>query len=612
MEPMTREKLLEILSGFEWNDVEFKEAARDVPREAFPTVSAFSNTSGGWLIFGVKEANGKFEIIGVIDVDKVQGGFLTALRNPQRISKIVTPEESHMRVEDKVLLIFYIPEARRQDKPIYLGNDLNRSYVRKGSSDMRCSEEELRRFIRDASSDPFDRETIQEDITKCYNFDTLHWYRENFNRRNPGYNPSIPDLDFLQHWGYIIDQGGVLLPTRASLLLFGTQPIIIKHLPRMVVDCQWINASFDEEMLEQRWDDRLVCEDNLFNTWRFLADFYLRHAERPFRIEGEDLQRQDLPADYIAFREACINLLIHQDYGDYNRKASIRFYKDRLVLSNPGDAFAFSLSELLEPGEKEIRNPTVVSAFRRIGLSEQAGTGIRAIFNSWNHLDRVPPEIINDKARKSFEICLLKEPLMTEEQILFQASLGVKLSPEEAEAFALVCRKIQLPFVEIKALTGSTRDAQQIVEKLQRQRLIEVLSTKPQPHIRIAEHLLPFFDTKPAEAATQPLAATERLVSEQPAATTESLVSEQPRPLRGLNDIQWRVVHLCDVPRSMQELLNEAGISSRQFFRNTYLEPLIQGGIIRMTYPDIPNHPRQTYVLTEDGVRLKSQQINGV
>lgn len=611
MEPMTREKLLEILSGFEWNDVEFKEAARDVPKEAFPTVSAFSNTSGGWLIFGVKEANGKFEIIGVIDVDKVQGDFLTALRNQQRISKIVTPEESHMRVDDKVLLIFYIPEARRQDKPIYLGNDLTRSYVRKGGSDMRCSEEELRRFIRDASSDPFDREIIQEDITKCYNFDTVRWYRENFNRRNPGYDPSIPDLDFLQHWGYIIDQGGVLLPTRASLLLFGTQPIIIKHLPRMVVDCQWINASFDEELLDQRWDDRLVCEDNLFNAWRLLADFYLRHAERPFRIEGEDLQRQDLPADYIAFREACINLLIHQDYGDYNRKASIRFYKDRLVLSNPGDAFAFSLSELLEPGEKEIRNPTIVSAFRRIGLSEQAGTGIRAIFTSWNHLDRVPPEIINDKARKSFEICLLKEPLMTEEQILFQASLGVKLSPEEAEAFALVCRKIQLPFVEIKALTGSTRDAQQIVEQLQRQRLIEVLSTKPQPHIRIAEHLLPFFDSKPAEAATQPLAATERLVSEQPAATTESLVSEQPRPLRGLNDIQWRVVHLCDVPRSMQELLNEAGISSRQFFRNTYLEPLIQGGIIRMTYPDIPNHPRQTYVLTEAGVRLKSQQING-
>lgn len=610
MEPMTREKLLEILSGFEWNDVEFKEAAHDVPKEAYPTVSAFSNTGGGWLVFGVKEANGRFEVIGVIDVDKVQSDFLTSLRNPQRISKIITPEESHMRLDDKVLLIFYIPEARRQDKPINIGNDLTRSFIRKGGSDMKCSEEELRRFIRDASSTPFDREALPEDITKCYNLDTVHWYRDNFHRRNPAFDPSISDMDFLQHWGYITDQNGILAPTRASILLFGAQPAVIKHLPRMVVDCQWINSNFDEAMLDQRWDDRLECEDNLLNSWRLLADFYMRHSERPFRIEGENLQRQDLPADYVAFREACINLLIHQDYGDFNRKAAIKFYRDRLVLSNPGDAFAFSLNELLEPGEKEIRNPTIVSAFRRIGLSEQAGTGIRAIYSSWNNLDRVPPEILNDKARKSFEICLLKEPLISEEQLLFQGSLGVRLSSEEAEAFALVCRKIQLPFVEIKALAGSTRQAQQIVDRLKLQGLIEVLSNKPQPYIRLAEHLLPFFETKTAEKEAPAAVDPERLVSDQPAAQAASLVTDQPKPLRVLSEVQWRLVGLCDVPRSMQELLNEAGVSSRQFFRKTYLEPLIEGGILRMSYPEIPNHPRQTYVLTEVGIQLKSQHTS--
>ncbi len=612
MEPMTREKLLEILAGFEWNDVEFKEAAHDVPKEAFPTVSAFSNTAGGWLVFGVKESKGRFEVIGVIDVDKVQGDFLTSLRNPQRINKIVTPEESHMKIDEKVLLIFYIPEARRQDKPINLGNDLTRSFIRKGGSDMKCSEEELRRFIRDASSSPFDREIVGEDVTKCYNLDTVHWYRENFHRRNPGSDPSMPDVNFLQHWGFVTDQNGIVVPTRASILLFGAQPAVIKHLPRMVVDCQWINANFDEAMLDQRWDDRLECEDNLLNSWRLLTEFYMRHSERPFRIESENLQRQDLPADYVAFREASINLLIHQDYGDFNRKASIKFYRDRLVLSNPGDAFAFSLNELLEPGEKEIRNPTIVSAFRRIGLSEQAGTGIRAIYSSWNNLDRVPPEILNDKARKSFEICLLKEPLITEEQILFQASLGVRLSSDEAEAFALVCRKIQLPFMEMKALAGSTRQAQQIVEQLKLQGLIEILTSKSQPSIRLAEHLLPFFETKIPEKEEPTAVMPDKLVSDQLIDRASSLITDQPKPLRGLSEIQWRLVRLCDVPRSMQELLNEAGVSSRQFFRKTYLEPLIEGGILRMSYPEIPNHPRQTYVLTEVGIQLKSQHTSSV
>ena len=35
-------------------------------------------------------------------------------------------------------------------------------------------------------------------------------------------------------------------------------------------------------------------------------------------------------------------------------------------------------------GQKKFRNPRTVTAFRRIGLSEQAGTGIRVIFGTGN------------------------------------------------------------------------------------------------------------------------------------------------------------------------------------------------------------------------------------
>ena len=69
-------------------------------------------------------------------------------------------------------------------------------------------------------------------------------------------------------------------------------------------------------------------------------------------------------------------MLIHQDYGDVHRKASLKLFTDRTEFSNPGNAFA-SRDELLESTEKEVRNPLLTNAFRRIGLSEQAGTGIR-------------------------------------------------------------------------------------------------------------------------------------------------------------------------------------------------------------------------------------------
>ena len=34
------------------------------------------------------------------------------------------------------------------------------------------------------------------------------------------------------------------------------------------------------------------------------------------------------------------------------------------------------------------------------------------------------------------------------------------------------------------------------------------------------------------------------------------------------------------------------------------LEPLLAGGLIQQTHPELPNHPKQAYVLTEAGLRL--------
>ena len=76
---MTQDELIELLNAYEWRDVEFKEARRDVPRSAYETVSAFANTEGGHLIFGVKKDGQNFEVVGVLDVDKVQNDFLTTL-----------------------------------------------------------------------------------------------------------------------------------------------------------------------------------------------------------------------------------------------------------------------------------------------------------------------------------------------------------------------------------------------------------------------------------------------------------------------------------------------------------------------------------------------------
>ena len=114
-------------------DVEFKEAQQEVPRNAYESVSAFANTEGGHLVFGVRKHGNSFVIVGVLDVDKVQNEFLTTLRQPDKISVVLDVQEELHHHDGSELLIFYVPEASRAIKPVYLNGDIRSSFVRKGA-----------------------------------------------------------------------------------------------------------------------------------------------------------------------------------------------------------------------------------------------------------------------------------------------------------------------------------------------------------------------------------------------------------------------------------------------------------------------------------------------
>ena len=51
---MTQDELIKKIKDIEWDDFEVKEAATALPKNIWETVSAFANTSGGWIVLGVK------------------------------------------------------------------------------------------------------------------------------------------------------------------------------------------------------------------------------------------------------------------------------------------------------------------------------------------------------------------------------------------------------------------------------------------------------------------------------------------------------------------------------------------------------------------------------
>ncbi len=78
---MNKEQLLKRLNQPEWEDFEVKEAYSSIPKDIWKRVSAFSNSDGGWILFGIKDlGKGKFEINGVSNPEKIQNDFLSTLR----------------------------------------------------------------------------------------------------------------------------------------------------------------------------------------------------------------------------------------------------------------------------------------------------------------------------------------------------------------------------------------------------------------------------------------------------------------------------------------------------------------------------------------------------
>lgn len=611
---MNRDELLNRLNSIEWNDIEFKEAAWAVPKDALSTVSAFANTAGGYLVFGVKQQNGSFSVSGVIDADKLQNDFLGQIRDKNKISIFLPVDGNIHGLADGMVIVFYVPEAQRNEKPVYIDGNPKKSYIRRGGRDDTCTGDELQRFMRDAASDRFDAEPLDLDIHQCFDEASVNLYRTRFDTSNPGKGGAHDNPTFLRKWGFVIERGGVLLPTRAAILVLGADEYVRQVLPRMVVDLQLYRYKKDEYSPSVRWADRITVEENLTKAWQSVIEFYFKHSDRPFSVDASTLRRDDDPPDYISFREAAINLLIHQDFGDHTRVPVIRIFRDCAEFFNPGDAFA-SAEQLLDPGDKEVRNPSVVNAFRRVGLSDQGGTGVGAIFEGWRKLGYVPPEIENNKAEKSFRLRLSKEKLLSEAQLLAQASLGMNLSEHEAAVFAYLIRQGQVDLADIKGLTGMTGPAALLlVRRLTVQALLAPM-TEGVHLYTLAEHLRHRFMPSSASITTKNQQVIETVVSglttEQATVQVATEATGQVRGLVQLSSTQWLIIEHADTPRTLSELLGITGYKQRPHFKAQHLEPLLAGCVIRMTVPDKPTSSKQQYVLTDIGVKLKAMRMQG-
>jgi predicted transcriptional regulator len=72
-----------------------------------------------------------------------------------------------------------------------------------------------------------------------------------------------------------------------------------------------------------------------------------------------------------------------------------------------------------------------------------------------------------------------------------------------------------------------------------------------------------------------------------------------------------KLLNFTDIPRSIQEMMDLMELKNRTKFRNKYVKPLIELGLLEQTIPDKPTSSNQAYFLTAKGiVFLKSIKTN--
>ena len=61
-----------------------------------------------------------------------------------------------------------------------------------------------------------------------------------------------------------------------------------------------------------------------------------------------------------------------------------------------------------------------------------------------------------------------------------------------------------------------------------------------------------------------------------------------------------KIVSLCELPRSREEIQTFLKLKNRDYFRKYILNPLIKRGILSLTIPDKPRSPEQKYYSTKE------------
>jgi len=615
------ESVADIKALRESRDVECKLAGgRDgkgeLPKDIWETYSAFANTDGGDIILGLRERKDfSFELIGIENPQKLLDELWMCLNNPQKISDNVLRERwvKVIEIEGKSVVYIHVPRAPRKQKPVHLkGNPLTGTYKRLNSSDIKASNELVRRMMAEQVEDSRDNEILKGYGPDDLDIEGLNVYRQIYANRDPDHPWNhVEAQEFLYNigaWRKDRETGSSGM-TKAGLLMFGRLPAIKEAFPNYMLDYQ----ERPEAKTEARWVDLLTIDGswsgNVFDFYRRVIRKLTSELKVPFILEGD--QRQDDTLVHKALREALVNTLVH---ADYTGRASILVVKrlDMFAFRNPG-LMRIPRDYAIKGGESDCRNRLLQDMFRYIGLGENAGSGLPKIYQGWTSQHWRKPtlkelEIPSEQTLLELHmLSLVPEKVLEELQVYFGDAFN---SLCEEESLVLVTAFIEKTIDHgrmMSVMDIHPRDLSKLLASLTERNFLQHEGTGRGTIYFLAQaRLNDLLDTK-LDDILEALGNSSGGLGDSSGGLDESSggfpaelekiakpIAERKRAPR--QEVESAIIGLCSEREITLESLSLLLNRSTDVLRKDYLQPLLKNKRLRYRYPTIPSHPDQAYM----------------
>jgi ATP-dependent DNA helicase RecG len=358
------------ISEWESPGLEFK---LSVQKDAGDTISAFANTYGGTLIFGVDSRTR--EPKGVNDPDKESLHLREILDNCK--PKPVT-EQHFIRHEGKTTIALTVEAFPYSQNPCFYGDFC---FIRQGTSNVKMRGDELIRFLKRRNMHNF------EEFKADGSMEDLDTGKINAVLEKRGINTSgFKEEDYRRTLIGLKVAGGnnPFFLKNVALFFFAKEPqrFFMNFVVRIV------RYSGKEREIASLKFDRSI-EGTLPELVDRSLNTVLEQVGSRFVIER--IERKEIPEYPIeSVRELITNAVGHRDYTDSN-DILIEIFEDRLQVTNPGALLA---GQTITDFDKtpQHRNQITYRLLREFGFGEGLGTGIRMIRTQFRQANLPDPE----------------------------------------------------------------------------------------------------------------------------------------------------------------------------------------------------------------------------